>query len=135
MRRQDGTRSRSEARSSAALRPCSEWSRGSTWHLPTSGFWRARRAADVAAGARAMSLDSWIAAWLSLALPPVEQVALAISSDPRNIGPALLIAMEAAVGAAFGVARAPSTIRTPIDGGEGKQGQGGNEKNDRSHDR
>jgi hypothetical protein len=49
------------------------------------------------------------------------QVAIAISTDPQDIGSAFFIGMKAAIGAAFGVACAPSTIGTRIDVGEGKQ--------------
>src|SRR5688572_3623814 len=64
----------------------------------------------------------------------LEQVAIAISTDPQDIGSAFFIGMKAAIGAALGVACAPSTIGTRIDVGEGKHSQRRDEKNDSSHE-
>ena len=64
----------------------------------------------------------------------LEQVSIAISTDPQDIGSAFFIGMKAAIGAAFGVACAPSTIGTRIDVGEWKHSQRRDEKNDSSHE-
>ena len=64
----------------------------------------------------------------------LEQVAIAISTDPQDIGSAFFIGMKAAIGAALGVACAPSTIGTRIDVGEGKHSQRRDEKNESSHE-